>query len=468
MPHELDFYTKFFVTFIVINCCIYFLIQTRAKEKIFRRLFIYWVSILGVALFESFFTEGKLTLSLVFIVNFIPVALMAHFLFEMYDYKFNVKRYLPYIPMALLSSYIINYFHPPFFFICLPVMLVNIAPMIEFLNFVFKSKKKEFQMEKIIISIVAGLGVFSCVYYCIYRHNPTQLQYYIGFGSAFVSYLVCSILLPILCIKVINRKRALFLEEEINLRTQELKQAMKEKETLIQVLAHDISNPLQLMMLQLNQMKRYDMNGAHQETFSNKMFKSIHSIKEIITHVREYQSIVSGKRTKDISEVLLTVCLQEIEDIFAERFAAKNIKLNILNTLPAFATIKVDRVPFIHSVASNLVSNALKFSKPFSEVHILAYSKKGNIIIDVIDHGVGIPKQVIANLFDVANTVSHKGTAGELGTGFGMPIAKAYTNIFGGEIEVSSSQDTENSGTTVSLIFPSITQTSSEHSNYLH
>lgn len=468
MNDELLFYANFLVGFIFINFLIYFLIQIKASEKIFRKLCVYWLSILLVVIFESIFTEGKLILSLVFLVNFIPIALMANFMFEMYDHKFNLKKYLPYLPISILLSVALNQLQFPFYVICLPIMLMNVAPIIEFLYLIYFYKKQEKQIEKIIISIVSAVGLFSCVYYCIYRFDPTPTQYLIGFGSGFLSYMTCSILLPILCIKIINRKKTLHLEEEVSLRTKELNKSKQEKEELLRVLVHDISNPIQAMMLQVNQMrKRQDVDSATDDKFSEKIYKNIITLTDIIAHVREYESILSGKKTRQVSDVYLKDCLLEIEEMFSDRFLEKHIELKIYNKLPLDTKIKVDRIPFIHSVASNLVSNALKFSKPHSEVVIAAYDKNGQIIIDVIDTGIGMSKQNLNQLFDITFSTSRQGTQGERGTGFGMSIVKAYTTMFGADIQVQSSQEEFNSGTTVSIIFPDSHSTSVENLTYL-
>ena len=213
--------------------------------------------------------------------------------------------------------------------------------------------------------------------------------------------------------------------------------------------------------------KRQDAGSTADDKFSEKIYKNIVTLTDIISHVREYESILSGKKTRQVSDVYLKDCLQEIEEMFSDRFLEKHIELKIYNKLPSDTKIKVDRIPFIHSVASNLVSNALKFSKPHSEVVIAAYDKNGQVIIDVIDNGIGMSKQNLNQLFDITFSTSRQGTQGERGTGFGMSIVKAYTTMFGADIKVQSSQEEFNSGTTVSIIFPDGHGTNTENMTYL-
>lgn len=452
MPKGIFVYTVFLFVFILINVIIYFLIQLKGKQKLFTHLFLYWLSVLFVLLLEGLVTDGKLGLSLIFLVNFLPIAIISNFLLSLSDHKFKLQFYFWAIPSAVLLTFIFHYLNSPFQLMSLPIVLVTAGPLIEGLYvYLILCHKDNWQIEKIIACLIFSVGIFSCFYYAAYRFNATELQYLIGFGSAFLSYLMCSMLLPILCIEVINRKKTEYLEEVVNERTRELYDSKCEKEKLLRVLVHDISNPLQAVIYNASLMKK---SLPVENELLKKIQKNLAGIKEVITHVREYESVMSGKKNLELEEILLTECLEEVEEMFTDRFKLKGINLIIQNKLPKDARIKVDRTSFIHSVASNLVSNALKFSRPGSDVLVVAYQKMSNIVIEVVDHGIGMPEEILNNLFDLKEPTTREGTLGESGNGFGMPIVKSYTNIFGGHVEAFSSQQLESHGTRIALYLP--------------
>ncbi len=471
MPKALEIYALFMLIFITINIVIYFLIQLKATEKIFKRLCLYWIALLFVTIVEGVFIEGKLALSMVFFSNFIPIFLMSSCLLEMFDHKLKLKKYLSALPVAIAATYTAYLLDAPFFIVCLPSLIINCGPMIELIKFVFFSSgsDEEKKIEKIMIGVVSGSGLLSSIYYALYRFNPTETQYFIGFGSAFVSYLICSILLPILCIQIINRKRTDYLENQVSLRTNELSKSKLEKEKLLRVLVHDISNPLQALMLQIPRMKDMSPDSHNSSALSyDRIYKNVLAIKDITTYIREYEAIVSGKSFNDLEEVSLQECLNEVQEMFTERFANKNINLKINNMLSPKTKIRVGKTPFIHSIVSNLISNALKFSKPGSNVTIFTYEHEEKIVMEVVDQGVGISQETMSNLFDISFSTTRLGTIGESGTGLGMPIVKAYTTMFGGSIDVVSSQDEQDSGTTIKVCLPKIdAPTPAQSSTYL-
>ncbi len=468
MPKELAPYTIFLTVFILLNVGIYFVIQLNAKEKIFKELFFYWLSVLLVMICESMVKDGKLGLSLIFLTNFVPIMISTTYLTRVHGYKINYRFYLAAVPLTIGLTVFLNSLNLPFHIISAPVVLINIAPFIEALYVSLFLHRKEFGLiEKMIGGFLSVWGVICCVNYGLYRFNPSVVQYVFGFGSAFVGYLMYSILLPLYSIQQINRRKTEVLEAMVADKTKELIEIKNEKEKLLRVLVHDISNPLQAAMFKVSQLKGALPAGSDEYSRVEKVSKGLSTIKDIVAHVREYECVLLGMRTMDLEEVSLQECLDEIENLFLDRFNEKNIQLNICNSLHKDTKIRVDKTSFVFSIASNLISNAFKFSKPNSEVKIVCFEQNSEIIFEVIDHGVGMPHHTLEKIFDIGASVSSQGTLGEKGTGFGLPIVKAYVTKLGGRIEARSSQDEDNSGTTFSLYLPQTGQNNSAEQTYM-
>lgn len=468
MPNELQPYAIFLSVFIFINVLIYFIIQLNAKEKIFKELFYYWLAVFAVFISEGTVINGRLGLSLIFLTNFIPISIMASFILRTYNYKFKFKFYAVALPAAALTTYLFHKLDLPFPITSAPIVLVNIGPFLEAIYISMYVRRKESgATEKLIGTFLSGFGIFCCVNYGLNRFEPTPLEYIFGFGTGFVCYLMYSILLPVYVIQQINRKKTEYLEAIVSDRTRELTESKQEKEKLLRVLVHDISNPLQAVSYKMGQLKKSQRLGLDEKDSLEKSFKHLNAISDIISHVREYECVLSGTRTLNLGEVKVTDCLEEIENMFTDRFKQKDISFKIENKLTADAVVMVDKTSFIHSVAANLISNALKFSVPHSEVRLVCDMKNNEIVFEVIDRGIGIAQSTLDNLFDVGSATSRIGTLGESGTGFGLPIVKAYALMYGGRITATSSQEKNQSGTTFSLYLP-VVKTEAANQTFLH
>ena len=111
-----------------------------------------------------------------------------------------------------------------------------------------------------------------------------------------------------------------------------------------------------------------------------------------------------------------------------------NLKLNLESNLPE---ISLDRNR-ISQVINNLITNAIKFSYPETEIALSAVRRGGEVIISVADQGQGIPPDEIPKLFADFTKTSVRPTGGEKSTGLGLAIAKRMVEAHKGRIWVES------------------------------
>lgn len=449
MPRELLFLFGFFAAFVLINFATYLFLHYKMKEKIFRELSTYWILVLAVFLIEGAFTSGKLALSLVFIVNLFPIYIMANFLMRSYGLNLNFKRYtISFFVVTALT--IFNYLlDMPFIILSFPVCLLAAFPLMEAIYVTFVSKKDEATfVQQFMASVVFGLGVFCCFHYAFNRLTPgTEI---VGYGTAFLNYITASIILPVFAIQELNKEKTERLEHLVKERTAELLSSKIQKEKLLRVVVHDISNALQVLILQSSRLSHSD--DPKVVDASARLLKNLNVISEIARHVKEME--YSKTASMKLSPVTMDECFAEIKDLFNDRFIQKNVKLTLINKVPNDIVINVDKVTFIHSVASNIISNALKFSYPNSEVVVTAYEEKNQVHFDVQDYGVGMNDKFLSGLFEFESSFTTLGTNGERGTGFGMPLVKNYAEIFGGQVKAFSGQHVDSSGTRILVSLP--------------
>ncbi|PAW95179.1 hypothetical protein CKK33_17405 [Mucilaginibacter sp. MD40] len=98
----------------------------------------------------------------------------------------------------------------------------------------------------------------------------------------------------------------------------------------------------------------------------------------------------------------------------------------------------------VKRAVQNVISNAIKFSYPHSTVKISSKLEGGNIVLKVLDTGVGIPEKLQSEVFKKFSPAQRAGTSGEPSTGLGLCFAKQCLEQHNGHIYFKS---TEGKGT---------------------
>lgn len=148
-----------------------------------------------------------------------------------------------------------------------------------------------------------------------------------------------------------------------------------------------------------------------------------------------------------LNEDTLSGIFETIRDDMQLRANTQNrlLSVDIPTDLP---TIAADRAS-ISEVLGNLIDNAIKYSSEGGAINVMA-TKKGDFVeVAIEDHGIGMPGNVVSNLFQKFYR-SHRSRETVAGTGIGLYISKAIVESHGGTISVRS-EDGKGSTFTVAL-----------------
>ncbi|WP_316845649.1 PAS domain-containing sensor histidine kinase [Pedobacter psychrodurus] len=213
-----------------------------------------------------------------------------------------------------------------------------------------------------------------------------------------------------------------------------IEQINARKNITLEVLAHDLKEPLGMMKLTASSME----DGIAQ-TGDEQMMNSLSFIKDMCERNlllvrsminREFlkSSVVEiGKERADL--------VWELRDVvrFYKRSKLGKTK-NIQFTSSAEQIyLRLDSMKFLQ-VINNLISNALKFTADHGYIGLHAEELDNTVLISVTDDGIGIPEELQAGLFDHLPETLRPGLKGEESGGFGMGIIKAIVELHQGKI----------------------------------
>jgi len=145
---------------------------------------------------------------------------------------------------------------------------------------------------------------------------------------------------------------------------------------------------------------------------------------------------------KIISNTIMdTIMLVEANDLHIEK--------NIPSDLP---TIEADEAHLV-DMLNNIVDNAIKFTPPGGMITLGASDEENHLHLTVSDTGIGIPKELIPNLFKKFYQIDSSIRRKYGGTGLGLYICKKIVDAHSGDIWIESEP---HKGTTVHIKLPKV------------
>ncbi|WP_295797230.1 HAMP domain-containing sensor histidine kinase [Mucilaginibacter sp.] len=220
---------------------------------------------------------------------------------------------------------------------------------------------------------------------------------------------------------------------EIREKNLEIAKASDFKSQLLGTVAHDLRNPIAAVETLAMMMEMEEINADTQDTL-NLMKASCIRARTII------DDLLESARNDNSGEFItikteLNALVQQNIDVWKLQNEAKNAIELISSINPAYAQINHEKFT---RVLDNLIGNALKFSKEKSKIEVFINKRNQNIIIEIKDRGLGIPKDMLPIIFTPFSKAGRTGLKGEQSTGLGLSIVKQIIEKHNGKIEVES------------------------------
>jgi len=210
------------------------------------------------------------------------------------------------------------------------------------------------------------------------------------------------------------------------------------KNKFLGIAAHDLRNPITVIKgyIQLLAGGSLGKISEQQGKVLNTMNKACETMLALIDDLLDVSAIESGKLELGLREVDLAEFLRESHASNSLLAKSKSIELvlEIPPTLPPVA-LDPDR---LNQVLNNLISNAIKFSRPNTAIALRVAVRDDTVEIAVSDRGPGIPEEETQRLFAPFVRGSARPTGGEKGVGLGLAIVKRLVEAHGGKIWVES------------------------------
>jgi signal transduction histidine kinase len=247
-------------------------------------------------------------------------------------------------------------------------------------------------------------------------------------------------------IKVLDRLNNKIKDQNHNLENalNELNLSSLEKDRILRTVAHDLRNPLGGVASLAGLMAAESEYTSEQKELINLIKETSNNSIELINEILDAtENSQSKPNTNDKERVEVNSLVNHSVELLRFKAAEKDQQI-VLELLESPVELYVSREK-IWRVISNLISNAIKFSKPGSLIWVKIIDEGSKITISVKDNGIGIPDDIKDKIFNMFTDAKRPGTDGEKSFGLGLSICRQIIENHDGKIWFNSQ---EGSGTT--------------------
>lgn len=220
-------------------------------------------------------------------------------------------------------------------------------------------------------------------------------------------------------------------QKELN---EQLNAATQSKLAFFTNVSHDLRTPLTLIAEPVEQMTRAGNLTEQQHTLMRIADKNVRILRRLINQILDFRKYENGRLTLALEEVDVRSLVDEWVEAFRPLARKRDIKLTVecSGEVPPSMAIDVEKM---ERVVFNIVSNAFKYTPDNGAITVRAGMDGGSLVIEVADTGKGIPVDDIDKIFDRFYQVDK---VRPQGSGIGLSLAKAFVELHGGRISVSS------------------------------
>jgi PAS domain S-box-containing protein len=228
-----------------------------------------------------------------------------------------------------------------------------------------------------------------------------------------------------------------------------LQELDRKKDEFLSVASHELRTPLttikgytQLLAQSINELAPVDRS-----TYITAVLGEVERMMGLISELLDVSRIETNRLQLQIRSIPWKDFLQRQ----VAAFRVQNPKRDLSLSLPSedvAVSVDPDRM---RQVVDNLLSNALKYSAEGTPIEVLVEIEERQLSTTIIDHGIGIPKDELPQLFERFHRARNVSSRYYGGLGLGLYIARAIVEAHGGKIIVNS---VEGEGSTFALKLP--------------
>ncbi len=214
-------------------------------------------------------------------------------------------------------------------------------------------------------------------------------------------------------------------------------QLAQHKSSFVSNVSHELKTPISLIRLAVETLEMRRISGPQdQERFLRTIGREVDRLGHLVDNILDFARTEAGKREFHFAPTDLAAVTQGVLDSFRPRLEDQGFQTQV-SLPPDLPPVRAD-AHAIGQCLTNLLDNAIKYSRERKEVRVSAEAKDGSVALSVSDRGVGIAERDQRRIFEQFVRLDESLVHEVKGAGVGLALADHIVRAHGGRIEVQS------------------------------
>ncbi|HTJ51084.1 MAG TPA: ATP-binding protein [Cyclobacteriaceae bacterium] len=283
------------------------------------------------------------------------------------------------------------------------------------------------------------------------RHIQLMWRYALSFGIILVM-IATLIIYRLQQSRARKTKQLLVVEQALN---DKLKEVDKLKSRFFANISHEFRTPLTLLLAPIEEKLSSNNISNSEKDLLMLMRRNANRLLDLVNQLLDLSKLEVGKMGITLRKYRLKEFMNTIAASF--NMLAENKKIHFEKKLIIPDGSYSFDADILEKIINNLLSNAFKFTPPGGLITLMVEMNQNSsgiedgIKIKVSDTGKGIPRDEQNEIFSPFYQIKNLADDGNVGTGLGLSLVKELTKLYGGSVNLIS---TENLGTSVTVYIP--------------
>jgi signal transduction histidine kinase len=223
------------------------------------------------------------------------------------------------------------------------------------------------------------------------------------------------------------------LEQRVEERTAELRQALRAKDEFLAVISHELRTPVSVIFGNIELMSNYgDKLGEDDRTAAMAdLRRESRRLRRLVENVLALARVEYGAKNEPVPVSLLAVIRQQV-DRHSQMYPERSMAARLPEQMPPVVCDELS----VELVLGNLLANAEKYSPGDQPIEVVVETSHRHAVVSVRDKGPGVPREDVERIFD---PFYRSETSGDVkGMGIGLAVCKRLLEAYGGRVWLSA------------------------------